>query len=189
MVEHWFVVPATRVRFPLVAQKTLLKYMNVQNPENEDILELFAQNEKKVSLLYSLYSRKKGADKYFWQDLSEQETGHAKIIRRARQKLKKRGESIKENKYSRQIIEYVSGFIDEEIAKAKKKRVFSDDAFEVALRLEQSMIENKCFEIFSPKNKEIASVMRRLNRDTNKHSRLLLSRIKKNDNKKIPKEN
>jgi hypothetical protein len=163
--------------------------MKDNNPKSKDILDLFAENEQKVSLLYSIYSNKKKADRDFWRDLSEQEIGHSKIIIRARRKLKKRGKLIEEKKYSRQIIDYVSRFIDEEIKKANQKKIFSNDAFESALRLEQSMIENKCFEIFSPKYKEIASIMKRLNRDTTKHSKLLLKKLKKSEDKKIPTNN
>lgn len=135
------------------------------------MLSLFAQNELKVGRLYALYARKIAGMEKFWNRLVEEETRHASLLNKVKAELKGEAQDLfEENEYSQGIIGYISNFIDKEIDRARTKKISSEYAISCALRLEQSMVEEKCFEMFNPKVKKLKKVMEKLNKDTKRHA-------------------
>ena len=141
----------------------------------EKILHLFSENEKKVSELYSLYANHFPKHKRFWEKIANEETIHAKILQEGKEKLSCKGELVKESMHANGIIERLTQFIDLELERAKNEIISLEEAVETALRIEQSMIEDKCFHIFRPETEEVGSIFRRLNDDTGNH----VERLKK----------
>lgn len=142
----------------------------------KSITSLFEENEMRVSRLYSLYSQKIPSKKDFWERLSLEEIAHANAIASAFSKTGQNEDAFEENNFTRGIIRYVSDFVQSEIEKAKASEGISHiDALQIALRVEQSMLEKKCFEIFIPTDQKLKDVLQKLNRDTEEH----LQRLKK----------
>ncbi|MFZ2193101.1 MAG: hypothetical protein WAV31_02555 [Candidatus Moraniibacteriota bacterium] len=141
------------------------------------ILKIFEENEKDISRLYRIYSQKIQGHKKFWEELSREEVGHSLEIARIGQD-KKIG-LIEENSFSRGIVKYVSDFVVEQTEIAKKQKISHLNAINTALRIEQSMLEKKCFEIFIPAQKKLKDVLEKLNRETEKHVGLLRKELKK----------
>jgi rubrerythrin len=146
--------------------------------DQKSIILLFEENELKISQLYGLYSQALPENKDFWEKISEEEIGHANAIADAFSVLRKKDEYFKENNFTRGIIKYISDFVEEQIMAAAKKKPPHLEAINIALRVEQSMLEKKCFEIFIPTNAELKDVLNRLNKDTERHVNLLRKELK-----------
>ena len=146
--------------------------------KKENVLSLFINNEDKVSRLYKIYSQKIPANKKMWIDLSKEENRHVEMIEELRDKFGDSNDFFEINKHSVEIVKYVSNFIDSQIKKALLGHVSHHEALDTALRIEQSMVEKKSFEIFKPKNKEIKKVFKDLNKETNDHIKLLRKKTK-----------
>jgi len=145
----------------------------------KSLVELFEANELRVSELYRIYAQKLPTHKDFWEELSREEIGHANEI--ANSYADKSEEHFTENKFTRGVVKYVSDFVDEKITEAKEKKLTHSEAINIALRVEQSILEKKCFEMFTPTNVSIKNIMEKLNRDTEKHVGMLRKELKKQD--------
>ncbi|HLN18828.1 MAG TPA: hypothetical protein VK255_01515 [Patescibacteria group bacterium] len=145
--------------------------------KERSIIDLFEDNELKISILYNLYSQKIPAKKDFWKKISDEEIIHAREIA---QSFSKEKECFKENKFSRGVVSYVSGYVEEKIEEAKKENISHTDAINIALRIEQSILEKKIFDMFMPKDITIKKVIERLNKDTERHTSQLRKELKKN---------
>jgi hypothetical protein len=144
------------------------------------IIDLFIENERRISQLYKLYSRHFPASRNFWENIHEEEIGHVEILKNVKAIMKKGGKSIGENNFSRDILKYIGNFIREALKRAGDKKLTAMEALETALRLEQSMVENKSFEMFSPAHLPVRIIFQKLNRDTERHARLIRKELRKN---------
>lgn len=143
----------------------------------KSIVDIFQNNELKISVLYKIYSQKIIKHKSFWSKLSDEEITHSKQIAEINNSSLK--ESFKETKFTRGIIAYIDEFIDEQIKIARKKKLSHLEALSISLRIEQSLLEKKCFEIFIPTNQKMKEVMEKLNKDTQRHEKLLRKELEK----------
>lgn len=146
--------------------------------DQKSIITLFEENELKISQLYDMYAQALPEHKDFWEQISEEEIGHANAISEAFNSLGNREEYFQENNFTRGIIKYVSDFVEEQILIAQKKTFTHLEAINIALRVEQSMLEKKCFEIFIPTDTFLKNVLQRLNHDTERHVNLLRNELK-----------
>jgi hypothetical protein len=145
---------------------------------NTPIIQLLEENELNVSELYALYAQKI-PDKYaFWNQLSREEISHAASIKNDCRGLNLE-QAIADNNFSRGIITYVMNFVLAEIERARNNEVSHFDALNTALRIERSMLEKKCFDIFAPTNITLKELFEKLNADTEKHTRLLMEELKR----------
>jgi hypothetical protein len=144
--------------------------------DERSLVDIFEDNELKVSILYKLYSQKIPKHKKFWKKISDEEVMHAREIHHS---LRKEKECFKESKFSRGIIKYINNFLEEKIIEAKQKKLAHAEAISTALRIEQSMLEEKCFDIFIPKNITVKEVLEKLNKDTKRHVEQLRKEAKR----------
>ncbi len=149
-------------------------------PETKkSIIKLFEENELNISLLYSLYAKNLPEYAPFWEQLSQEEIAHAKAIAGAFAETSHDEAYFEENNFSRGIIKYISDFVAEKIIEAENNTPIHLEAIKIALRVEQSMLEKKCFEIFIPTEASVKDVLQRLNKDTERHAASLREELKK----------
>jgi len=141
--------------------------------KEKSILFLLGENESKIAMLYGLYAEKIRGRKKFWLTLEKEERGHGEVMMELDERCRGECDFLKVNRHARQIVGYVSEFINDEIRKAEMERISHGEALASALRLEQSMVESKSFEIFEPVGGPVAAVFRRINRETKGHVREL----------------
>jgi hypothetical protein len=151
------------------------------NFESSRILDLFEANELNVSRLYKIYSKINLKNKNFWEKLAKEEIEHAIEIRDC---YDGREDVFEENAFSRGTIKHVADFVRESIDKVKNQKISHLEAVETALRIEQSFIEKKCFEIFIPNQKKVKDVLRKLNKETEEHIERLRIELERIENKK-----
>ena len=144
------------------------------------ILDLFEQNELNISRLYRLYSQKISTKQAFWEQLSREEIQHALEIKESYNGQK---DVFEENNFSRGSIKYVADFVKKSIQQAKKEKSIHFEALKIALRVEQSFLEKKCFEIFIPNHKTVKKVLQKLNQETQEHIERLQKELEKETRK------
>jgi len=144
--------------------------------KNKKILDLFEQNELDVSRLYRLYSQKIRGKKKFWEQLSREEIGHALEIRKSYQGKE---DIFKESQFARGTIQHVADFVENCIQETKTKKISHKKALETALRVEQSFIEKKCFELFIPNHEKVEAVLKKLNKESQEHLERLQKEFEK----------
>lgn len=140
-------------------------------------MEAFEKNELQISKLYSLYAEKFPGHEKFWNRLSKEEIGHAREIASLNNAASRN--EFQENKFSLGVINYISSFVSGEIERTKNTDITNIEAMNTALRVEQSMLEKKCFDIFSPTNITLKETLEKLNKDTNRHEMVLRKELKK----------
>ena len=146
------------------------------NFQSDLILDLFELNELKISKLYRIYSQKLPERKVFWEQLSKEEIQHAIEIRNA---YSGKEDVFEDNNFARGAIKYVADFVQDGIEQAKENDLSHMEALEIALRVEQSFLEQKCFEIFIPNQKTVKEVLQKLNKETQDHIERLRKELKK----------
>lgn len=152
-----------------------IKYLQ-KNMKKKSLLVLFEENELNISRLYSLYAKKIPEKYEFWHQLSNEEISHAAAIGKEKNII----DAITENNFSRGVIKYVMDFVLEEIKKSRKEKITHQKAIQTALRVERSMLEKKCFEIFIPVNEKVKNILCKLNKETEQHVKVLTEEMKKN---------
>lgn len=144
--------------------------------DHKPLTALFEENELNISQLYALYGEKIPAKNVFWSKISKEEISHAASIKKNMNGV----DGIVENKFSRGVVKYIMDFVLEEIGKTQKGRPTHQEALRTALRIEQSMLEKKCFDLFTPSNETIKNIFLKLNRETERHVARLQEEMKKN---------
>ena len=141
--------------------------------KNNNLFQIFSQNENQIAKLYAIYSLSFPKQKRMWEDLSRAEIKHSLILKNLDDKYGNDNKlySVIEGGYD--ILKYVGDFIDKNITKAQSERITQQDAIQTAMSLEQSMIEKKCFDIFSSDETEIINSFEKLNKETEAHFKLL----------------
>lgn len=144
--------------------------------KNKPIIALFEENERNIAELYALYAEMLPKNKSFWSRLSGEELSHANQIN-----LSKGSDDVfEENNFSHGIINHVMSYVQEEIQKAKGGSMSHAEALRTALRVERSMLEQKCFDIFQTNDKTIQEIFLKMNKETEGHVEMLLDEMKKN---------
>jgi hypothetical protein len=139
-------------------------------------MDLFEENELNIASLYLIYAQKIPQEYNFWINLSNEEISHSKSIKGE----KDTSTTIVENNFSRGVVKHVMDFVLKEIEKATQNKITHHEALLTALRIERSMLEKKCFEIFIPTNKKVKDMLCKLNKETEQHVALLIKEMKKN---------
>lgn len=147
----------------------------------KNVLKNFLKNEKAVFELYSLYERKFKKKTSLWTELLKEEKEHVEILEELFDKYRGRDDKFEVSEYLSEALAYVSKFVSEQ-KKAAQKRITLFEAAEISLRIEQSMIEKRSFELFRPKDQEILKALKRLNCDTERHAKMIRKDIRKKRN-------
>jgi len=133
----------------------------------------FAKNEARLSRLYRSYADRFVAQKDLWLGLAQEEKVHAALLRGLNRRFAGDKNLFVVSRAGRQILDYIADFIVEQQNLALGGLIASEEAVKIALRLEQSMLEKKSFEIFATDHEEVHSVLARLNKETDEHRRRL----------------
>lgn len=146
--------------------------------KRKNILLIFLENEKKIEKLYNLYALKFPNCKKLWLDLAREEKFHVEILLVLTDKFDSPNQFFKPDQYLINILIYANNFINKQLKKSSLDKISLEEALAVALRIEQSILENKCFEIFEPMLDEIKLSFARLNYETARHVKKLRSFLK-----------
>lgn len=141
--------------------------------KNNNLFKIFSQNENEIARLYSIYAKSFPRQKKMWEGLSKAEIKHASILQNLDDRYGNDNKLYSVIEGGPDILKYVGDFIAKKISDAQGSTITSQEAIETAMSLEQSMIEKKCFDIFTSEESEIINSFEKLNIETEAHFKLL----------------
>ncbi|MDZ7611313.1 MAG: hypothetical protein U5L10_00965 [Candidatus Moranbacteria bacterium] len=133
----------------------------------KSILDVFEENERMVGRLYEIYADKFPQRKDLWLQLVREEDEHVKEVRRIKKISKER--DFAESVFHRTVVHQVMEFVQECIEKAREEKMSYKEAVETALRIEQSVLEKKCFDLFATTNKTVKEILDKMEKETWEH--------------------
>jgi hypothetical protein len=147
--------------------------------KTKSVLALFENNEKAVVTLYRVYRRYFPDQIATWKKMCKEEVKHVEILKNLRIKYPNDGEYFTLSPFALEAITKVEGFIREQMSSKILKNLSPQEALETALRIERSMAEKKYFSLYNPEILEVRQAFRRLNRDVDRHIRILMKALVK----------
>jgi len=129
------------------------------NKEKVSIAELLASHEEAIGNLYKEFAEKFGGMKDFWTKLSAEETQHAYWLRRLNARIEKEGCGyINTEQFRSEAVEESLRKINKKLEELRQSDIFLKDVLEFAMQLEESILENKYFDLFVGDIAEIKQV-------------------------------
>jgi hypothetical protein len=136
----------------------------------DNTIELLAQNEESLSRLYQVYASKFTEYKELWMGLANEEKNHAGWIHSFVVKAREGRGLINSNRFRAAAVRTFLNHTEEEIAKANKPDYQSINALSVAYYIEESLIERKYFEVFEGDSTELKKLLQDLAEATKTHA-------------------
>jgi rubrerythrin len=133
------------------------------------VIELLARHEEAVGRLYAAYADRFPAQRALWSKLSDEESQHAEWIRGLDPVIKEKAMTFRKDRFKADAIDKSMAWVTFQTGKAQSKDVPLDEALTVAMDLENGMIENKWFEVFSDDPPEFKTILRSLAKATETH--------------------
>ena len=140
--------------------------MDIKEKQNE-MVELLAQNEEKVSVLYETYAGKFPEYEEFWSGLAKEEVGHAAWIRKL---YSNSAVSFNEERFKSKPVEISLKYLDEKIQEAQIQAIDLAGALSIAIELETNMIERDFFSVFDGDPDELKETFENLKTATQGHA-------------------
>lgn len=141
------------------------------------IVEQLAKNEDKLSELYALYGEKFTFMKKFWDELTEDELGHGKWVRTLEKKIEEGTVQFAENRFNKDMLEDFYKSIQLQIFEANKD-ISLVEALKNAVKIEQTMIEKKFFEVFKGDSIDLEILLLALRYSTENHLKNVVERYR-----------
>ena len=143
------------------------------------IVELLINNEVNVGKLYRAYAEQFLDYCSFWSGLASEEAEHASWIRKLASKVAGGAVIINDRRFNASAIKTFSDYLERELIKVNKSGISLISALSTALYIEESIIEQKYFELFDGDSIEFKKTLIDLANATKDHR----SRVKEALNK------
>jgi len=145
------------------------------NIANNTVLNMMVLHEEALAKLYTVFCEKIPEMRDFWYELVREEKGHAEVLRHLSKKLGGEIKSFNSRKFNVTALATSLDFLSERTDRFQKKGIGILKSLAFALDQEQSMLENKYFEVFESDSPEIRKDLDLLRKHTSKHA----GRVKK----------
>ena len=139
----------------------------------DDIVELLANNEDLIAILYSTYAERILGFQEFWTNLAAEGKEHAAGIRALKDRLKDGKVFVNRSRFQEEAINVFSKYLNGRIAEAKKSELSQLNALSVAWDIENSVLEKKYFEVFATDSVEIRQLLSKLEAETARHGKII----------------
>lgn len=147
-----------------------------------EVIEAMAKNEEAVSRLYQAYADKFPAQKAFWAGLAADEMTHAAWIRGLQAKMREGSLSINRDRFKIQPVRGFTAYLERESATVREPGMAPINALSTALYIEESIIEQRFFEVFAADAPELKRILADLANSTKAH----LERVREEWGKQRP---
>jgi rubrerythrin len=134
-----------------------------------EVLDAMAKNEEAVSRLYQAYADRFPDQKAFWSGLVAEETSHAGWIRGLQTKMREGSLAVNRDRFKIQPVRGFSAYLERELVSAREPGMSPINALSVALYIEESLIEQRYFEVFAADAPELKRILADLAAATKTH--------------------
>ena len=140
------------------------------NEKQGDVLNKMAANEEMIGRLYQAYARQFPQYKGLWSDLANEEAKHASSVRELTYRTEDGSLVFNTDRFNAAAIQTFSTYLAGETASAQKQETPLINAINITLYIEESLIENKYFEVFKSDAAELKRLLENLGSDTKNHA-------------------
>ena len=133
------------------------------------VVDSLINNEVNVGKLYRAYAERFREYCSFWADLASEEVKHASWIRKLALKVADGTVIINDKRFNASAIKTFSNYLERELIKVNKDDIPLINALSTALYIEESLIEQKYFEVFDGDSIEFKKTMIDLANGTKDH--------------------
>ncbi|MBN1793449.1 MAG: hypothetical protein JW844_00625 [Candidatus Omnitrophica bacterium] len=141
--------------------------------ENRDrqkfAIDAYIAIEEYIARLYKVYADKYPEHREFWSALSEEEIGHAQLLRIFFKKVEEGLALFNERRFRVDAMKTLWDYISGLIADAKEQKMRPAAAFYMALDLENSLLEKDMYRVFEVDSIELKKVLQALHTSTGEH--------------------
>ncbi len=133
------------------------------------ILDLLAKNEEAISELYATYAQRLPKQAEFWIQFSKEELAHATWIRQFEILMQREAMGFAPRRFAATTLETSRAYVQTQIQIARDEPVTRLSALSLALSLENSLIEQKFFEVCTGDSPRFTELMEKLAAATQDH--------------------
>jgi hypothetical protein len=137
------------------------------------VISLLIEHELAINQLYSVYAAKLKEHRNFWQQLADEETKHADVIRRFEKEVEAGKMCLEPERFKQPAIERSLRYIFDICEEADSGKVDMNKALSEAFHIEDAMIEHKFFEVFGGDSDEFKQALKILEEATKKHHQFI----------------
>jgi len=141
--------------------------------EAREVVLALAEHEEAMSALYSAYAAEYPQVGDLWTSLARDEHGHGKLLRSLPERTDDLSAFVSNREYSLDEIRADTGRLKNLAAVTPAAGLPLQEAFRVALKLEDSLIESQIFVVHDGDPAEVTAVIDTLREQTEKHQRRL----------------
>jgi hypothetical protein len=152
-----------------------LEFNVAKNPDV--LLEAMQDHEKAIACLYQAYSERFEEYADFWSDLAKEERKHAACFSNLRSQLQENPDIVIVERFSTDAIKSSIKYVNELIERAADPEFELINAFSLAVKLEEALLEKKFFDVLDGETQEIKDTLLLLSTETERHFQTLKSTL------------
>jgi len=139
------------------------------------LLTALQEHERVIGQLYQAYSQRFPDYADLWEKLAQEENKHAACLNSLRTQIQDDPDIVIMERFSTDAIEFSIRYVKELIERSKRPDFKIINAFSLAMKLEEALLENNYFEVLSGDTDEVRSVLDFLVEETERHFQILKS--------------
>lgn len=148
--------------------------MDFQKAENPDILlKVMQQHEQMLANLYHAYAEKFEVYTDLWNELSQAELKHVRCLEMLQSLLAENPDIRIVQRFSLDAINSSIRYVNELIERSTHPEFELINAFSLAMKLEEALLEKKYFEVLEGDSQEVKDTLQLLSDETGQHFRML----------------
>jgi rubrerythrin len=138
--------------------------------DENSIISAMTKHELALAELYKAFGEQVVSMKDFWSRLAHEETQHAATLQRLAGNMVHKPLYLNERKFNTAAVRTSLRFLEGKTNEIRRDGTTALKALGLALDQEQSMLENRYFEVFETDSPEIGKVFSMLRRETTRHA-------------------
>ena len=142
------------------------------------ILDILRDIELVVAELYRRFSHSFAQDRIIWEDLSQDEEGHAAMVSELKSTLLKNGSPFEVGKINLAALSTYRQGIENYFGRLKRGELGRQNALFIARDFERTLIEHRFYESVRSENPEYRAIQSKIQRETELHLQKLENYIR-----------
>jgi 1,2-phenylacetyl-CoA epoxidase catalytic subunit len=142
------------------------------------ILDILHEIELLVAELYKRFSRSFLQDRVFWENLSQDEEGHAVMVIELKNTLLKNGSPFELGKINIPALSTYRQGMESQLGRLQRGELRRQNAFFIARDFERTLIENRFYDSIHSENPEYRAIQEKIRKETEFHLQKLENYIR-----------
>ncbi len=140
-----------------------------EKEKEKDIIMKMEMLERVIGQLYKIYAKKFPPDYSFWIQLSREEEEHARLVKELEKEVRQGNLTFDDQRFKVNAIQTTIQYIQKKINQANDSSMTEQDAYHIALDIENGLLEKNFFKTFKADQPGLKDVLNKLILDTAEH--------------------